>query len=366
MLVRLAVAFGAAWLLSASPAALGQAGVQGGGGGAGGGGAPAAAELDEAASAVEGAAAEATEAAQDVQDAAGDVAASQDGGVDSSGDLQLPDDMTDVNAWVAIFIEYGVPALAAIGKALAVLVLGWILATWAARFIRRQGDKRAKLDTTLSRFLAQIARWAILAMAFIAALGIVGIGTASFAALLAAAGLAIGLALQGSLSNFAAGVMILMFRPYRVGQYITAGGESGTVDEIQLLTTTLDTPDNVRVIVPNSAVFSGTITNYSHHAIRRCDVSVGTEYSADLDRVRQVLEGVIEEIEERVTEKESMVFLDKLGSSSIDWVLRIWVPSSDFWPLKQRITALTKKRLDEAGIGIPFPQMDVHLDKLNG
>jgi small conductance mechanosensitive channel len=278
---------------------------------------------------------------------------------------QMNEDPLDVNAWLAIFLEFGLPIVKSIALGLLILLITWFVAGRVSRIIRNRGDKSEKLDSTLFRFFASIARYAILAIGFVAALDVVGVGTASFAALIAAAGLAVGLALQGSLSNFAAGVMILLFRPYKVGNYITAGGESGTVDEIQLLTTTLDTPDNVRVIVPNSMIFSGTITNYSHHPVRRCDVEVGTEYRADLDRVRAVLEGVIEEIDERVVEKESMVFLAGLGASSIDWVVRIWVPASNFWPLKQKITALIKKRLDENGIGIPFPQMDVHLDKVD-
>ncbi len=276
-------------------------------------------------------------------------------------------DLNDPNAtaqWLVEWLQTNSPTfVVAVAKVLIILFVGFLVSGWAARIIRAQGDKRKKIDTTLARFIANIVRWAIIAFAAILCLGAFGFETTSFAALIAAAGLAIGLALQGSLSNFAAGAMLLIFRPFKVGQYVTAGGESGTVQEIDLLTTTLDTPQNVRVIVPNSTIFSSEITNYSHHTVRRCDIEVGVSYDADIDRTREVLQQAIDSIEECVSDRDSVPFLKGLGGSSVDWVCRIWVPASEFWSVHEKATRAVKVHLDNAGISIPFPQMDVHLDR---
>ena len=210
-----------------------------------------------------------------------------------------------------------------------------------------------------------MARWAILALGVITAIGILGIPTASFAALIAAAGLAVGLALQGSLGNFASGVMLLIFRPFKVGDYINAAGTAGTVQEIQLFATILDTPDNRRLIVPNGEVFGSTIENVSFHETRRCDVAGGTDYGADLDEVRAVLKSAAEALPQKLADKDVAIVLQELGDSSIGWSVRAWVHAADFWPAKDELTRLGKKHLDEAKIGIPFPQMDVHLDKVD-
>jgi small conductance mechanosensitive channel len=262
-------------------------------------------------------------------------------------------------------IAYGINLAISIGKVVAILLIAWIISSWVARIIRNRGEKSKRIDTTLAFFFSNLARWAILAMGVITAIGVVGVPTASFAALIAAAGLAVGLALQGSLSNFASGVMLLIFRPFKVGDYIDAGGTAGTVQEIQLFATILDTPDNRRLIVPNGSVFGATIENVSFHPTRRCDVAVGTDYGADLDEVRAVLTKAAEALPHKLGDKDVAIVLQELGDSSIAWSVRVWVAASDFWPAKDELTRLVKKHLDDAKIGIPFPQMDVHLNKLD-
>ncbi len=267
----------------------------------------------------------------------------------------------DRDALIAWGVNIGFDIL----KVVVILLVAWLISKWVASIIRNRGEKAKRVDTTLALFFSNLARWAILSMGVITAIGVVGIPTASFAAVIAAAGLAIGLALQGSLGNFASGVMLLIFRPFKVGDYINAAGTAGTVQEIQLFATILDTPDNRRLIVPNGSVFGATIENVSFHPTRRCDVAVGTEYGADLDEVRAVLKKAAEALPQKLADKDVAIVLQELGASSIDWSVRVWVASSDFWPAKDELTRLVKKHLDDANIGIPFPQMDVHLNKLD-
>ena len=234
-----------------------------------------------------------------------------------------------------------------------------MVAGWGAKAFRKMGE-RAKLDATLLSFLTNVVRWSILGMAIVALLGIFGIETTSFAAAIGAIGLAVGLAFQGSLSNIASGVMLLIFRPFKVGDFIKVAGEAGTVAGIELMATTLDTPDRRRIIVPNANVFGSTLENVSHHPTRRVDVDVGVDYSADLDKTREILMGVAKSMPDMV--EDPAVVLTGLGASSVDYQLRVFVPAANYWPTKENLTVATKKALDDAGIGIPFPQMDVHFD----
>lgn len=251
-------------------------------------------------------------------------------------------------------------AVQAVGVIL-LLIVAWAVAGWSRRATANALAK-SQLDLTLQKFFSNFVRYIVLAAAVLACLGIFGIQTTSFAALIGAGGIAIGLAFQGSLSNFAAGVMLLTFRPFKSGDYIIAGGTAGSVDEIDLFTTQLNTPDNRRIVVPNSAIFGSNIENVSHHATRRVDVNVGTDYSADLDQTRKVLEGVVAGEDAKLPDGNHQVYLLELGDSSIAWVLRVWVNSPDYWAVRERLTRNTKYALDEAGIGIPFPQMDLHVD----
>ncbi len=235
-----------------------------------------------------------------------------------------------------------------------------MLAGWISR-IAGAGMRRAKIDETLTRFVEKLVGWLVLLLAVLACLSLFGVETTSFAALLGAAGLAIGLAFQGTLSHFAAGVMLLVFRPFSVGDVITAAGITGKVHSIDIATTSIDTFDNRRFILPNSTVFGSTIENVTYHPQRRVDVDVGAAYDADIDKTREVLEGAIKNIEGALEQPEPAVFLLNLGASSVDWSVRVWANKDDFGAVKQSAIRAVKHALDEAGIGIPFPQMDVHL-----
>ncbi len=178
---------------------------------------------------------------------------------------------------------------------------------------------------------------------------------------LGAAGLAIGMGFQGSLSNLAAGVLLLVFRPYKVGQYVTVGGNSGTVEELGLFTTTLTIPDNIQIVVPNGSIFGAVIENYSHLPIRRVNVPVGVSYDADIDETRKVLEKAAASVPGIKNDPKPQVFLSGLGASSVDWYVRVWCDNADYWATWENTMRSIKRSLDEAGIGIPYPQMDVHL-----
>lgn len=261
------------------------------------------------------------------------------------------------DTWLLFWQSVGQPVLLAIVLIIAVfLVSGWV------RGITKKACVKAKVEETLARFLSNIVRYLILIAGGIMILGTLGVETTSLAAVLAAAGFAIGMAMSGMLGNIAAGVMLLLFRPFKVGDFIDAGGVKGTVYEIGLFTTALDTPDNRRIIVPNSQIFGGTIENVSYHATRRVAIDVGTDYGADIDKAREVMLAAAKGTEHVLTDPAPGVVLSALGGSSIDWSVRVWVNSGDFWAVKDQLTRNVKYALDEAEIGIPFPQMDVHID----
>jgi len=220
---------------------------------------------------------------------------------------------------------------------------------------------RARVEVTLARFFGNLARWAIIILGAITILQTFGIEATSFAAVLAAVGFAIGMALSGTLGNVASGVMLLIFRPFRVGDVVNAAGVLGVVDEVGLFTTTFDTFDKRRIIVPNGKIFGDTIENITHHSVRRVEVSVGTVYSADIDATRAVFERVLSSLEGSQKDPAPQVFLSDLGESSVHWKLRVWAEGAAYWDVHQRLIRDAKKALDEAGIGIPFPQRAVHV-----
>ena len=221
--------------------------------------------------------------------------------------------------------------------------------------------QKGDMDVTLRRFVSNLARMLLMLFVVIAAIHQLGIQTASLIALLGAAGLAVGLALQGSLSNFAAGVLIVLFRPYKVGDWIEGGGVSGAVEEVQILTTVLKTGDNKRVIIPNSQIMGTTITNYSANETRRVDLVVGVSYSDDLDKVRKELEGLVAADDRILDDPAVTIAVSELADSSVNFVLRPWVKTADYWGVYFGLTEAIKKRFDEVGISIPFPQQDVHI-----
>ncbi len=263
----------------------------------------------------------------------------------------------DLSTIVPKLMDYGV-------KVVGVLIGLWLafrIAGWAQNKVVKTLQKR-KFDEALTLFFGSLTRWILILLSVLTCLTIFGVETTSFAAVIGAAGLAIGLAFQGTLSNFSAGVMILTFRPFSIGDYIKSGGEEGIVAEIGLFVTALDTLDNQRVILPNSAVIGGNIVNVTHHDERRVDINVGVAYDADLKQVRDVLDKAAAGIEGRI-DKGHQVFLASMGESSVDFQVRVWCKTSDYWDVWDRATQAVKEALDTANISIPFPQMDVHLDK---
>jgi small conductance mechanosensitive channel len=269
-------------------------------------------------------------------------------------------DEANLEALYTMILGYGLKVLGAV----VVIVVGWIASKWARRIVIAAFDRRPGSDVTLAKFFSNLVAWLVIVITFIAALEMFGVQTTSFVALLGAAGLAIGLAFQGTLSNFAAGVMLLVFRPFKVGDAIKVAGELGVVEEVGLFVTNLDTPDNRRIVIPNSNIFGSVIETITFHPIRRVDVPVGTEYPADIDAVRAVLQQAAGAVEGRLDDRAPEIFLKDLGSSSIDWVVRVWAPTANYWKVRQATIREVKRSLDAAGIGIPFPQMDVHLDGL--
>ena len=244
---------------------------------------------------------------------------------------------------------------------LVLLTLAWTLSSWAASVVRA-ALTRVKFDETLTLFMSTLMRWTILLLAALSCLSYFGVQTTSFAALIGAAGLAIGLAFQGTLSNFAAGAMLLIFRPYKVGDTVNVANYTGKVAEIELFTTAIDTSDNRRIIVPNSSIFGAVIENITYHAVRRADVAVGTAYSADLDQTRAVLDRAVRSVALVVPAPAPEVILTDLGASSVNWQVRGWAKRESFGDAKQAIIRAVKMELDAARISIPFPQLDLHLD----
>ncbi len=247
--------------------------------------------------------------------------------------------------------------------ALVIFVVGRLLARFLVG-VAEKGMTRSRLDATLIGFLKNILYAVMMVFVVLAALNQLGIQTASFIAILGAAGLAIGLALQGSLSNFAAGVMMIMFRPFKVGDYIEAGGTAGTVEEIMLFNTKFRTPDNREIWVPNDAISKGIIVNYSARDTRRVDMVVGVGYGDDLKKARAVIEELLAADSRVLAEPAPVVAVSELADSSINFVVRPWVASADYWAFKWSFTEAVKHRFDAEGISIPFPQRDVHVHEV--
>lgn len=222
---------------------------------------------------------------------------------------------------------------------------------------------QSKYDDMLVDFLKSILNGTLMLFVIIASLDQLGVDTTSLVAILGAAGLAIGLSLQGSLQNFAAGVMLLVFRPFKAGDYVEAGGVSGSVINIGIFSTVMNTPDNKEIIVPNGNIYGDNITNYSAKPTRRVDMVFGIGYGDDLLKAKQVLESMLEADERVLKEPAYKVAVGELGDSSVNMIVRPWVNSSDYWAVKFDFTEAVKLRFDQEGISIPFPQMDVHLDK---
>jgi small conductance mechanosensitive channel len=261
-----------------------------------------------------------------------------------------------MDALLPMLADFGVRALIA----LVIFVVGRWVANLMASGLQR-GLSRGKTDPTLIGFVVNLVRVALLAFVVIAALSQLGIQTAGFVAVIGAAGLAVGFALQGSLSNFASGVMLLIFRPLKVGDFVEAGGTAGSVREIGIFTTTLHTPDNKKVIVPNAQITGGIITNFSANETRRVDLVASIGYGDDIPRAKAVLERIVHDHPLVLDEPAPQVELSTLGDSSVDFVVRPWVNTADYWRVYFDLTESIKTTFDREGISIPFPQRDVHL-----
>ena len=243
-------------------------------------------------------------------------------------------------------------------------LLIFLIGRWAAKLVRRVLDHvmtRRNVDPTLRGFVTHLVYMGLLAFVIIAAFGKLGIQTASFVAVLGAAGLAVGLALQGSLANFAEGVLLIIFKPYKVGDFIEGGGESGTVEEVQLFSTQLKTVDNKTVIIPNSKISGDNIVNYSAKPTRRVDMVFGVGYNDDIEQVRAIISGILAQDQRILPEPAVQIAVSELADSSVNFVVRPWVKSADHWPVYFDTTEAVKKKFDAEGISIPFPQRDIHL-----
>ncbi|MGB3690612.1 MAG: mechanosensitive ion channel domain-containing protein [Jannaschia helgolandensis] len=262
-----------------------------------------------------------------------------------------------------ISFDYLAGILGNVLSAIVVLVIGLMVAGWVAGRISGLSHRHKRLDDTLFDFLANLARYAIIGLSFLIVLNTFGIQTTSLVAVIGAAGLAIGLALQGTLSNVAAGVMLIFFRPIKLGDFVTINGESGTVKAINLNFTELASIGNVQIIIPNSEVWGNTITNYSAYDTRQAEWTFGVGYSANLDTVEQVIRDTISADPRFLADPPPTIKVTELGASSVDFMVRAWVPRTEFFAYWKDMNREVKLALDAAGVEIPFPNRTVHIVK---
>lgn len=257
-------------------------------------------------------------------------------------------------------IEIGSSIGISLLMALAILIVGRQLVKLILRLITVALEK-SKVEDTVRIFVTNLLNTLLMILVFIAAINQLGIETTSIIAVLGAAGLAIGLALQGSLSNFAAGILIVIYRPYKVGDYIEAGNHAGTVKDIQIFSTVLKTPDNKIVVVPNGSIMNGSIVNYSDQDTRRVDLIISCSYEDDIDKVRSVLEDILKKEKRILKDPKPQIAVAELADSSVNFIFRPWVKRTDYLPVYYSLLEEVKKRFDKEGISIPYPQSDVHI-----
>lgn len=275
-------------------------------------------------------------------------------------DLNVVDSINGAGTWLvrnqALLLSYAVNIVAAI----AIIIIGMIVARIVSNTVNRLMLAR-KIDATVADFLSALVRYAVIAFTLIAALGRVGVQTASVIAVLGAAGLAVGLALQGSLSNLAAGVLLVMFRPFRAGEYVDLGGVAGTVLSVQIFSTTMRTVDGKIVVIPNGKIIAGNIINFSREPARRNEFIIGVSYDADIDQVKQILTRILESDSRVLKDRDITVRLNELAPSSVNFVVRAWSLSGDlqnvYWDVLEKI----KREFDANGISFPYPQLDVNM-----
>ena len=265
-------------------------------------------------------------------------------------------DWSDPAAVQSLLIPWGIR----LGIALAIFIVGRWIARWLAGIVRKMMAK-SNLDEMLINFLGNIIYTILLLVVVMAALDHLGIKTTSLLAVFGAAGLAIGLALKDSLSNFSSGVMIILFRPFKVGDFIEAGGASGVVEEVRMFATILRTGDNREIIVPNGQIYGGTIVNYSARETRRIDLVFGIGYDDDIAKAKQIMEEIMKQDERILQDPAPSVAMGELGDSSVNFNVRPWVKSGDYWPVRADLLEKIKLAFDANGISIPYPQQDVYM-----
>jgi small conductance mechanosensitive channel len=253
-------------------------------------------------------------------------------------------------------LDFGLKALIA----LVIFYVGRVIARLITRGLRNVMQSQ-EVDKILQSFVSNLVYWALMIFVIIAAINQIGVQTTSLIAVMGAAGLAVGLALQGSLANFAAGVLIVMFRPYRVGDFVEAAGIAGVVQQVQILTTVMKTGDNKQIVVPNGQIMGSIITNYSANDTRRVDMTIGVSYDDDLDKVRSTIRELVDADERILKDPECLIAVAELADSSVNFAVRPWVKTADYWGVMFDMTEAIKKRFDKESISFPFPQQDVHL-----
>jgi small conductance mechanosensitive channel len=271
-------------------------------------------------------------------------------------------DVTKID-FAGLIDTYVIPWGINIAFALIIFIVGKFLTNVITNLVKKLMSK-AHVDSILVNFIGSIIKTVLLLFVVIAALDQLGVNTTSLIALIGAAGLAIGLALQGSLQNLASGVMLIIFRPFTAGDFVEAGGATGVVEEIGIFTTTMRTGDNKEVIVPNGALFGGIITNYSKRATRRVDMVFGIGYGDDIRKAKDIMTGIIEADERILKDPAPLIAVGELADSSVNFNVRPWVNSADYWGVYFDLNEKIKLAFDENGISIPFPQMDVHIEKV--
>jgi small conductance mechanosensitive channel len=259
--------------------------------------------------------------------------------------------------------EKAVAFLPSVIGALVVLVVGLWVAGRVKKIVASGFSRTGRIDDTLGGFLSSLVHYGLIALVIITTLGIFGVPTTSFAAIIGAAGLAIGLALQGTLGHVASGVMMLGFRPFDVGDFVEAAGVSGTVKHIGLFTTEMATVDNKKIIVPNGKIFDDVITNYAGYPTRRVDFVFGVSYGDDLDKAMALIKLEVENESRAKSDPEPVIVVDSLGDSSVNIICRVWVERADYFPVKWALTKAVKERFDSEGVSIPFPCRSLYMEK---
>ncbi|MFC5583895.1 mechanosensitive ion channel family protein [Nitratireductor kimnyeongensis] len=275
-------------------------------------------------------------------------------------EMQTENLMTAAQAALAQVSEFAVSYAFSILGAIILIIAGFIVAGMVERWVRSALDRFPSFDVTLTSFLSKIARYAVLVLVGVTVLAQFGVQTASIIAALGAAGLAIGLALQGTLQNVAAGIMLLVLKPFRVGEYVEASGISGTIQSIGLFATEMKTVDGLYILAPNSSLWNTSVTNYSRNARRRNDLVIGIGYDDDIDLAQKTMLELATADDRILSDQEPATFVSELGDSAVNITLRYWTTTSDWWQTRLDITKAAKKAFDDKGISIPFPQRDIH------